>query len=104
MGAASDLYLGEKDLIAEITASWTIFLPNSIFKQERGCACVVQISQIEEFNGLGALSCIGTCAGACQKMGQPNISTITAFGIYFCFGVFTYIHKASLKKSQFYLR
>lgn len=62
LGAASDLYLREKDLIGEITACWSIFLPKSIFKQERGCVCELQITQIEEINGLGALSCIETCA------------------------------------------
>lgn len=44
--AASDRYLWEKDLIAEISICWSTFLPNYIFKQQRGSVCVLQISQI----------------------------------------------------------
>lgn len=101
LGAASDLYLRENNLIAEITACCSIFPPSSVFKQERGCFCELQIIQIEEINKLGVFSSVGTCTwqkkktfGECQKMGYQIISTIIAFGIYFYFGIFTYFAKA----------
>lgn len=67
LGAASDLYLRENNLIAEITACCSIFPPSSVFKQERGCFCELQIIQIEEINELGVLSSIGTCTWQKKK-------------------------------------
>lgn len=59
------------------------FLPSSIFKRQRGCVCELKTTQIEEINGLRGLSYVGTCAGACQKIGYQNISAMIAFGVYF---------------------
>lgn len=83
LGAANDRYLWEKDLIAEISTCWSTFLPNYIFKQQRGCVCKQQISQIWEISGLRWLSCIGSSAVVCQKNGYQKISATTAFGVCF---------------------
>lgn len=68
LGAASDLYLRENNLIAEITACCSIFPPSSVFKQERGCFCELQIIQIEEINKLGVFSSVGTCTWQKKKL------------------------------------
>lgn len=109
LGAASDLYLREKDLIAEITACCSIFPPSSVFKQERGCFCELQITQIEEINELGVFSSIGICTWQkkflvnAKKWDTKSFPQLLLLASIFILGFLLTLPK-HVKKYQFCLR